>query len=235
MKLSKIGILVAIAMISPMVSFAEDTDQPMRARMGQSTESADFHKMVDRASEVYSALVKGPHGEVPPSVMKAARCIAVIPNVITGALLVGGAHGKGLASCKDNDNDWSQPAPISLSQGSLGLQAGAKSTDLVLFFQSQEAVTALKRGKFALGTDVSVAAGRFDRNLDTTPAGVLAYSRTEGAFAGISINGSTIGKADDELASYYGKQVNYASLLEGQESPDRSEYTEKLTKLFPED
>ncbi len=141
------------------------------------------------------------------SVLKDARCIAVLPNVITEAFLVEGIHGVGLASCKGDSNTWSQPAAISFNQGSIGLQTGAKSAGLVLFFQNKESVQALKRGDFALGTEVSAVAGSFDRDIDTSSAGIVLYTHTEGLFAGASVNGDKVGMNQDDLASYYGKKV----------------------------
>jgi lipid-binding SYLF domain-containing protein len=201
--------------------------------MGETKEQIAFHQMIDDASSVYQAIAKGADREVPADVLKNAKCIAVMPNVTTGALIIGGTHGTGLASCRDSANKWSQPAPVSLSQGSIGLQAGAKSTDLVLFFKTDEAVKALKREKFALGSDISVAAGNYGKNLETASAGVVAYSRTGGAFAGASISGSELARDKDAIEKYYGKNVDFNALLEGRESPDKSAYSERLTKLFP--
>lgn len=234
----KLTVILALALCCPIAVRAEDQraqnqDQSIRARMGEIKDQAGFHKMVDQATEVYSSIAKGSHGTVPASVLTNARCIAVLPNVITGALVVGGTHGEGFASCKDGGDKWSQLAPISLNQGSIGLQAGAKSADLVLFFQSKDAVQALKRGEFALGTDVSAVAGTYDSSIDTSKAGVVVYTRAEGLFAGASVNGSKIGKDDDELANYYGKKVDYTAMLEGKDSPDSAGYADKLTKLFP--
>jgi lipid-binding SYLF domain-containing protein len=192
-----------------------------------------FYKMIDESSEVYDAIANGPRHEVPSSVRNNTRCIAVMPSVMTGAFVVGGTHGEGLASCRDDNNNWSQPAALSLNQGSIGLQAGAKSVDLVLFFQSKEAMQALKRGNFSLGADVSAVAGNYDSTLDTKNAGVLVYSRTEGLFAGVSVNGGNIGSDDTQTRRNYGKRVDYRTLLENREYPDATGYTEKLTKLFP--
>ena len=149
------------------------------------------------------------------------------------ALLVGGAHGEGLASCKDAVGRWSDPTPISLNAGSFGLQAGAKSADLVMFFQTKQAEEALKRGNFAFGADVSAVVGDYGRAVDTSNAGVVVYTKTEGVFAGASINGTRIAKDEDDIAKYYGKTADYTAILEGRESPDSEGYTHKLTKLFP--
>jgi len=231
----KIVLMFITVMSFPIIGLAQDRadnaeEQIMHARMGDVKSDTYFDKLVDETALVYSAIAKGKQGEVPAIVLSKARCIAILPDVKTGALVIGGTHGEGLASCKTSDNTWSQPVPTSINQGSIGLQAGVKSVDLVLFFQDEKAEMALKRGEFELGTDVSVVAGRFDSNIDTSNAGVVVYSRAKGLFAGASINGSKIGKDQDKIIQCYGKSADYAALLE---SPQDSGYATKLTKLFP--
>lgn len=234
----KLILLCAILMASPFIGIAEvlsekKHDETMRARMDDIRIQTSFKKMVDEASEVYGNIVKGAHGKVPASVLANARCIAVLPNVITGAALIGGTHGSGLASCKNDKEEWSLPAPISLNQASFGLQFGAKSTDLVLYFGTKQAVEALKGGDFAIGKDVSAVAGKFDTSIEPSEVGILAYSRTDGLFAGVALKGGKLGSDNDELETFYGKDVKYSKLLEGQVVPDSSGYSKKLTKLFP--
>lgn len=236
--MKRIVLTLAVALSCPFIAQAETVGmqkqkQTLKKQKEEIKDQARLHRMIDEAAVVYSAVAKGPHGEVPMNVLKNARCVAILPNVLTGALVIGGTKGEGLASCVDVNNAWSQPAPISLTQGSIGLQAGAKSTDLVLFFQSKEAVNALKRGNFKLGTDISAVAGNFDSKVDTASAGVVVYTRTEGLFAGASINGSAVSNDADDLASYYGQKVSYTDLLEGRAMPDSSGYSTKLTKLLP--
>ncbi len=232
------SVFFALALSCPLVVLADDLgtqkkDETMRARMGEVKIQRDFQKSVDDTTAVYAAITKGSHGEVPVSILRKAKCIAVLPGVITGALIVGGTHGGGLASCRTEANTWSQPTPISLNQGSVGLQVGGKSTDLVLFFQTKVAVDALKRGNLALGSDVSAVAGTFDSSVDTSTAGIIAYNRTEGLFAGAALTSGKIGQDQDELVKYYGENINYTKLLEGRALPDSTKYSEKLTKLFP--
>lgn len=233
---NKTALVFALVLCFPIIGHADELDTQSRtehARMADIKNETRFHNLVDESAMVYRAITEGSHGKIPASVLENARCIAVLPNVITGALLIGGTHGEGLASCKGSNGVWNQPAAISLNQGSIGLQAGAKSTDLVLFLQSDKAVQALKRGNFELGTEVSAVAGNFDGSIDTSRAGVVVYTRTEGVFAGASVNGGKIGNNPKDLTSYYGKKVDYTALLEGRETPDTSGYTQKLTKLFP--
>jgi lipid-binding SYLF domain-containing protein len=235
---SKIAFLLTTVLFWHGTSISEitrhdGTAPEIRARMDNIEASNEFRTIVDSSVNVYKALSKGKHGEVPQSVLKRAQCIAILPNVVTGALVFGATHGSGLATCRNSTDAWSQPAAISLNEGSIGLQAGAKSTDLVLFFQTKEAVDALKKGNFVLGSDVSAVAGGFGARVDNSAAGVVVYAQTGGLFAGVSVNGSKISKEEKNLRTYYGADTNYSALLEGKESPDAAGYSQKLTKLLP--
>ena len=208
--------------------------QEIRARM--STEAAEVASnarvTLQRSTDLYASIVKGRHGEVPESVLAKAECIAVIPDVITGAAIVGGSHGTGIASCKEN-NKWSQPAFLKLNSISFGAQVGGKSTDLVLFMVNQKAKNALKAGKITLGSDVSVTAGTFDRGLDPSTSGVIAYNRTEGAFAGASVSGGTLSGDDEYTAAIYGPGIKYSSLMEGVIKTAQNNQVDMFTKLLP--
>ncbi len=197
------------------------------------SDEARFHSMIDIAGDVYRAIAKGGHGSVPENVLENSRCIAILPNVVTGAILLGGTHGAGLVSCRGEAGNWSQPAAISLNQASIGLQAGVKAADLVLFIQTKEAEQALKKGEIILGSDVSAVAGKYDSGYDSSGAGVVVFHRSEGLYAGASISGGTIVKNQDEINRYYGKNVDFQALLDCQVMPDSSGYARKLTQMFP--
>ena len=224
--------------VSPLLAHADDQSatrgmDSARGRMGDARAEGQYQHMLERASEVYGAIAKGSNREVPRSVLSKAQCVAIIPGVVTGALVVGGSHGEGVASCKTGAGTWSQPAPISLNQGSIGLQAGAKSADLVIYFQSNKSVEALKSGAVTISADVSAVAGKYDASVDNTGAGMVVYSRAEGVFAGVSVTGGKITKDQDALSRFYGSNADYAALLDGRSTPDTTGNADRLTKLFP--
>lgn len=232
--ISKTIALVGFAVLcAPQIGSANPGAETTRTRMNQTTSESKFQQLVDRSVSAYSAIVKGPHGQVPDGVLNNARCIAVLPKVITGAIVVGGSRGNGLASCKNSNGSWSQPAPISLTEGSIGVQAGAKSSDLVLFFQTAAAEAALKSGDFKFGGEVSAVAGKFDAGFDSAKAGVVVYSQTKGVFAGASINGSRIGQNKGNVAEFYGKNVEFSALLDGKEQPDKTGITKNFCSVLP--
>lgn len=203
-----------------------------RARMSDKEEQIDASATLRKSTELYEAIVKGAHERVPESVLAKAQCIAVLPDVMTGAVIIGGTHGVGVTSCKQNDK-WSAPAFVRINSLSFGAQVGGKSSDIILFVVNEQGKAALKKGKFSLGADASVVAGTFDRSFDTSTYGAVAYTRTEGAFAGASLSEGTITSDDSDTTAFYGKEVNYVSLLEGRVATRQSEQVDRFTSLLP--
>src|SRR5438876_5745370 len=100
-----------------------------------------------------------PDRGVPKEVLEGAKCVAVIPKLVKGAFIVGGEHGTGVATCRTNSNNWSPPAPFSVSGISWGPQIGGKSTDLLMFIMNAQGMNDLISGHFKVGGDVSAVAG----------------------------------------------------------------------------
>ena len=78
---------------------------------------------------------------------------AIFPSVGKGGLVVGGAHGKGLLYEKG-----AVTGQTSMSQASIGAQAGGQSFSEIIFFETPTAVTDFKTGKFEMSADVSAVA-----------------------------------------------------------------------------
>jgi lipid-binding SYLF domain-containing protein len=63
-------------------------------------------------------LAAAPDKGIPDDVYKSAKCVAVVPRLIKGALVFGGEHGRGLATCRLPNGTWSAPEFFSISGGS---------------------------------------------------------------------------------------------------------------------
>jgi lipid-binding SYLF domain-containing protein len=147
--------------------------------------------------------------QIPASLLSEAHGVAIIPNVIKVGLVVGGQHGRGVIVVREADGSWRAPMFLSLTGGSIGWQAGAQATDIVLVFKTQKSVDGLMRGKFTLGADAAVAAGPLGRRTSAATdaelkAEIYSYSRSRGLFAGVSLDGSAVQIHDDLNAAYYG-------------------------------
>jgi len=148
------------------------------------------------------------HEKIPHQLFEQTQGLIIIPKMINAGLVVGGKRGKGVAIVKGTDGKWSNPVFVTLTGGSLGLQAGVQSVDLVLVFKNRETLTKIGKGSFTLGGDISVAAGPVGRNSTANTdykfeAEVYSYSRSRGLFAGISLNGASLSVDKKANSAFY--------------------------------
>jgi lipid-binding SYLF domain-containing protein len=140
--------------------------------------------------------------------------------------VVGGEHGKGVATCKTSTNAWSSPAPFEVSGISWGPQIGGKSTDLMMFIMNDEGMNDLMKGHIKLGADVSAAAGPVGRTASAEAglnAGILTYSSSKGAFIGASLNGAELNQDHKLTKDLYGSDVPFSDILKGNAKAQTSE------------
>ena len=199
-------LFVALMVIASMALAGEDTKQP-----------SDQAKKLDDATSVlkeFSGMSEG----APRSLVENAAGVVVIPGMIKAGLGIGGQHGSGVLSIKNADGSWTEPVFVKMTGGSIGFQIGASSTDLVLFFMREKNIRAVLNGEFTLGGSATVAAGPVGRSgqADTSAkldAEIYSYSRSRGAFAGISIDGSKlyVDKSGNQL--FYTKDATPESIV----------------------
>src|SRR5271168_1868061 len=152
---------------------------------------------------------------VPQSVMDKAECVVVFPGVLKAAFVFGGSYGRGAMVCRSGGHfhgPWGAPAMMALEGGSAGFQIGGEATDLVLLIMNEGGANAILSSKVKLGGDASIAAGPVGRTASAETdvsmrAEILSYSRSRGAFAGISLSGSTVRPDNDANERIYGKKI----------------------------
>ncbi len=189
-----------------------------------SSDKNDDISRLNRAAEVFQQVMATPDKSVPQDLLRSAKCIAIIPGEKKFALGVGGSYGKGLVTCR-TANGWSAPLFLSLGGGSYGFQIGGQSTDIVMIFRNKSGVDSLLSDKFKVGADATAAAGPVGRHAEAGTdvklnSEILTYSRSKGAFAGISLNGAVVQPDESgNTAMYgdkYGNAVNRKAILDGQ-------------------
>jgi lipid-binding SYLF domain-containing protein len=181
-------------------------------------ESRDQAELARDASEVLREITQAPDQGIPSALLREAKGIAVIPGVIKGAFGIGGRWGEGLMAGRSEDGTWGAPSFIEIGGASVGFQIGVSSTDLVLVFTSKDAIDALLDGKVKLGADAEVAAGPVGRSgsvgTDVRFEGpIYSYSRSKGAFAGVSLEGAVITIDDSANQKVYGQNVSGTDIL----------------------
>lgn len=171
---------------------------------------------IDAATQVFSEVMKSADDSIPQQLLDAAKCIAIIPGAKKVAFGVGGNYGKGLATCR-TAGGWSAPLFLAIGGGSVGLQIGGSSTDFVALFMNDQALQKLVSDKFTIGADASAAAGPVGRQATDVNlnAQILTYSRSKGAFAGVSLDGAVVQVDKSGDRAMYGADVSRQEILNG--------------------
>ncbi len=174
---------------------------------------------LDNAGKVLHEIMAAPDNGIPEEVLEHAKCVAVVPHMIKGGFVFGAQNGRGVATCRTSEG-WSAPAFFAITGGSWGLQIGLEGVDLVMIIQNEKGMQQLLASKFQLGADASAAAGPVGRHASAETnwkleTEILTYSRTKGAFAGLTLNGASIRRDDDSMQAIYGRHVTTRSVLTG--------------------
>lgn len=173
------------------------------------------------ATAVMQELRASPDQGIPAWLMERAYGVAVIPEVIKGALVFGGRHGNGVLTVRDDRGRFSNPVFISLTGGSVGWQIGAQATDVVLIFATRRSVEDFARGQFTLGGTASVAAGPVGRSGEAAAgksAEIYSYSRSRGLFAGVALDGTALRYEVSTNRRFYGQATNTNDIISGKVS-----------------
>ena len=115
--------------------------------MGSALAASSLDRRVDAATEVLEQMSRIPEQSIPPSLLRNAFAVAVIPSVIKAGFVVGGSYGKGVLVVRRPNGRWSNPSFITLGAGSLGWQIGAQSSDIILVFKTRKGVENIAKGK----------------------------------------------------------------------------------------
>lgn len=176
---------------------------------------------IDQATAIIERFEAIPENVIPPAVMRAARGLAIL--TVTKAGFIGSVRGGSGIVVQRTANGWSGPSAIGTGGLGVGFQAGAEVTEFVIVLNTPAAVDAFaKQGNFTLGSNLTIAAGPVGRSAEAgvgLQAAMYSYSRSQGLFAGVSLEGTGIGTRDDVNAAYYDKPVSAADILAGRVQP----------------
>jgi len=193
---------------------------------GPGSAREDSVARLESSVDVLHAIMATPDKGIPEEVLSNAKCILVVPDLIKGGFIFGAKHGRGVASCRTSEG-WSAPAFVSVSGGSWGLQIGVEGVDLVMLVMNDQGFQHLLSSKFQLTGEGSAAAGPVGRHASAGTdwkmnTQVLTYSRSKGAFAGLTLEGAVVQQDDDSTRAIYGKNMKFRNILSGKISTPKS-------------
>ncbi len=168
-----------------------------------------------------------PESSIPDKLLDEAKAIVIVPDTIKAGLVIGGRRGHGVMAVRTADGGWSNPSFVTLTGGSIGLQVGVQSADVVLVFRSERGLDSIVNGKFTLGADASVAAGPVGRNAAAATDGqmkaeIWSWSRARGLFAGVALDGAVLSMDNKANEAVYGQDTTPRMILEGRAEQEPS-------------
>jgi lipid-binding SYLF domain-containing protein len=179
----------------------------------------DSVKRLNEAAAVFSEVMATPDKGIPEEMLANAHCIVIVPGLKTAAFVIGGKYGKGYVSCRNKSGvGWSAPGTVRIEGGSVGFQIGGSQTDLIMLVMNERGADKLLSSKFTLGAEGSVAAGPVGRTATAQTdaqmhAEILSWSRSQGLFAGLALEGATLRQDLDDNAALYGKKLENRQIV----------------------
>ena len=172
--------------------------------------------LVDQALLTLNNFAKAADMEWFQAHLKNSKGVFIVPQLLKAGFIFGGSGGRGVVLIRDaKTGQWSQPAFYSLGSVSFGLQIGAESSEVIMQIRTQRGLESLYGTDFKLGGDTSVALGPVGVGAagKGVTADLVSFSRAQGAYAGLSLDGSMVKVNDDFNKAYYGKSVRPVDIL----------------------
>jgi lipid-binding SYLF domain-containing protein len=145
-----------------------------------------------------------------------AKGVFIVPQLLKAGFIFGGSGGRGIVLLRDpKTGRWGQPAFYSIGSVSFGLQIGGESSEVIMQIRTQRGMESLYGSSFKLGGDTSISLGPVGAGAagKGVTADLVSFSRAQGAFAGLALDGSIIKVNDDFNKDYYGKAVRPVDIL----------------------
>ena len=182
---------------------------------------ANYQDDVDQAVAIVESFQKIPEQAIPSAVLLQARGLAIL-TVTKAGFIVSGRGGKGIVIAR-TEKGWSGPSAIGTGGMGFGFQAGAQVSEVVIVLNTPAAVEAFTQdGNFTIGGNLSVTAGPIGRDAEAQvglQSIMYSYSRSQGLFGGLSVEGTVIATRNQDNAAYYGKPVSAKEILTGKATP----------------
>ena len=192
----------------------------------------------ENAVRVLAEIQAIPESSIPDKLLDEAKAIVIVPDTIKAGLVLGGRRGRGVLSVRTANGGWSNPSFVTLTGGSIGLQVGVQSADVVLVFRSERGLDSIVNGKFTLGADAGVAAGPMGRNAAAATDGqmkaeIWSWSRARGLFAGVALDGAVLSIDNRANEAVYGQDTTPRMIFEDRAaqppSPTIAGFRERLS------
>ncbi len=188
----------AASLLAPAASRA-DTAEPRTPADRAASVSIETEQIVDWAREILEQVAALPPDKRAQfdALVKDAFAFAIFPRVAKSGIVVASISGRGVLVHREADGSWSLPILLGLRGSSIGPQAGATSSDVLVVFRTEAALRRLGEQTHR-GTDVPSAAG-------TAEGEIVSYHTRRGLVLGQSIDQTSLYLDEVGNESLYGR------------------------------
>lgn len=180
--------------------------------LGTARAGPDQTELLGRAKATLTEAQHDPQFGTAKDLFQRARAVMVVPQLVKGGLFFGGEGGNGVLMTRGADGTWGNPLFYTIGAVSFGLQIGIEVAEVVLFVMSDHALKAWTEDEVKLGAKAGLTVLVVGSNAEaaTTTHGnvdVIAWAKSKGAYAGITLEGSVIKPRNEWNEAYYGHPV----------------------------
>lgn len=174
-------------------------------------EKAEAQQLVEKSKFTLQNFMKDPSMGVMRELIKDAKGVFIMPQLLKGAYVIGVSGGSGVFLAKEG-NRWSGPAFYTVGGASIGLQIGGEASEVILVAMTDRGVAAFQSNSFKLGGDADIALGPVGAGISAQTANlsgdILSFSRSKGLYGGVSLQGAVVAARSDLNGAYYNEKVN---------------------------
>jgi len=185
--------------------------------MALATDKADAQATVTKANMTFNSFMSDKNFSEMRKLSRSAKGIFIAPQVLKGAFVWGISGGTGVFLVRGEGGQWTYPAFYTMGSVSFGFQIGGQASEVILLAMTERGVTTLLQSSVKLGADVGIAAGPVGAGAQAATANIsadiLAFSRSQGLYGGVSLDGAIVDVRDGLNKAYYGKPVTPTDIL----------------------
>ena len=175
-------------------------------------------ELVDRATLAAQDIANPVTGHTAQGVLQKARAVMICPRLFRAGFLIGGEGGGCVLVARGGGGSWSAPAFYTMGSGSLGFQAGVQDAELMMMVMTSRGLDSVLDSQFKIGAGASVALVTLGGGVEgatglAADADIIAFEKTRGFFAGISIEGSSMTADSVGDRAYYQQDVGSRAIV----------------------
>ena len=149
--------------------------------------------------------------------LRRAKGALICPRIFKAGFILGGQGGDCVLVGRGPEG-WTPPAFYAVGSGSFGLQIGVQDSELVFLILTERGLRAVLDSQFKIGADAGIAVATIGAGLegDTTAAlraDIVAFAKSRGLFAGVSLQGSIISSRSEWNQIYYGQPLAASQIV----------------------